>query len=114
MVKWMTWKDVSKCFRSEWAEQWGVDASATVTDRLGVDEHFIKGSKKTFLSKYTLFTTTTGRKSAASKGKPTYMIKMTSNRTMRVNSGKARTHIKHDNFARLIIGTEEILWGRSS
>ena len=92
----MTWKDVSKCFKSGLTEQLGLDTSTTATDQLCVYEECIKGSKKSFLFNYTLFTTTARRKSAASNGKVTHTIKRTSTRVGRVVTAKARKYTEQE------------------
>ena len=98
LAKGMTRKDLSMCFRLEWTEQWGAGTLATVTDLVGVYEDHIKGSKETFLSKYTPGTPTAGRKASATKGKSTYMIKKNPKSVVRVDAGKARKYIEQENF----------------
>ena len=100
----MTWKDVSVFFKPCWTEQWGLNASATVKNQLGVYENSIKGSKMSFLSKYTLSTTTAWRKSAASNDKAIHVIKTTSKRVGRVDAGKPRKYIEQETFVINLVG----------
>ena len=109
LVKGMTWKDVSAFFKPCWIEQWGLDASETVKDQLGVYEDFIKGSKMSFLSKYTLSTTTAGRKSAASNDKALHVIKTASKRVRRADAGKPHKYIEQETF---VINLVEERWNQ--
>ena len=57
-----------------------VDASATVTDLLGVYQDHIKGLREILLSKYALDTTSAGKKPTEERDKDTHMIKTASKR----------------------------------
>jgi hypothetical protein len=91
IVENMTWKDAAGSFKSDWAEQWMVrDDEKISEDLLAPYKDRVKGSKTTFLSKYTPGTTTSGRKSTAKNDKSTIILKDSTKRSERSDVKKPR------------------------
>ncbi|KAL7539007.1 hypothetical protein ACHAWF_006267 [Thalassiosira exigua] len=76
----ITWADVATGLSSTWVEQWKIDPTATAKDQLGRYKEHIKGSKKTWLSRYTPETTTAKRKSVARNDSNTSVLKKNTKR----------------------------------